>query len=99
LKWGSTNAYREDQSGPHLRLDDPRSNLRHVSEAWRPAAVEIGFMPKALSTKPEPYQFTWTPTRSREIFSAGRSRRPTTEKWGDLVHAWAARGRAAASLK
>ena len=38
LKWGSTNAYREDQSGQaHLRLDDRRSNLRHVPEAWRQA--------------------------------------------------------------
>ena len=38
LKWGSTNAYREDaRRQADLRLDDSRRHLRHVSRARRPA--------------------------------------------------------------
>jgi xylan 1,4-beta-xylosidase len=92
LKWGSTNAYREDESGKPIydwtildRIFD--TYLKHGVRPY----VEIGFMPKALSTKPEPYQFTWTPTaRYNEIF-LGWTQPPTDyRKWGDLVHAWAA---------
>jgi xylan 1,4-beta-xylosidase len=92
LKWGSTNAYREDPSGKAIydwtiidRIFD--TYLKHGVRPY----VEIGFMPKALSTKPEPYQFTWTPTaRYNEIF-LGWTQPPTDyRKWGDLVHAWAA---------
>jgi xylan 1,4-beta-xylosidase len=92
LKWGSTNAYREDESGKPIydwtildRIFD--TYLKHGVRPY----VEVGFMPKALSTKPEPYQFTWTPTaRYNEIF-LGWTHPPTDYgKWGDLVHAWAA---------
>ncbi len=52
---------------------------------------QIGFMPKALSTKPEPYQFTWTPTAKYNEIFIGWTQPPTDyRKWGDLVHAWAA---------
>ena len=36
------------------------SSTRISSAACKPY-VQIGFMPKALSVKPEPYQHTWTP--------------------------------------
>jgi len=92
LKWGSTNAYREDPSGKPIydwtiidRIFD--TYLKHGVRPY----VEIGFMPKALSTKPEPYQFTWTPTAKYNEIFLGWTQPPTDyRKWGDLVHAWAA---------
>jgi xylan 1,4-beta-xylosidase len=92
LKWGSTNAYREDESGKPIydwtildRIFD--TYLKHGVRPY----VEIGFMPKALSTKPEPYQFTWTPTAKYNEIFLGWTQPPTDyRKWGDLVHAWAA---------
>jgi xylan 1,4-beta-xylosidase len=92
LKWGSTNAYREDESGKPIydwtildRIFD--TYLKHGVRPY----VEVGFMPKALSTKPEPYQFTWTPTAKYNEIFLGWTQPPTDyRKWGDLVHAWAA---------
>ena len=62
LKWGSTNAYTEDAQGRPVydwtivdRLFDT-----YLERGVRPY-VQIGFMPKALSTKPEPYQHQWRP--------------------------------------
>ena len=62
LKWGSTNAYTEDAQGKPIydwtivdRIFDT-----YLNAACKPY-VQIGFMPKALSTKPEPYQHEWTP--------------------------------------
>jgi xylan 1,4-beta-xylosidase len=92
LKWGSTNAYREDERGKPVydwtildRIFD--TYLKHGVRPY----VEVGFMPKALSTKPEPYQFTWTPTAKYNEIFLGWTQPPTDyRKWGDLVHAWAA---------
>jgi xylan 1,4-beta-xylosidase len=90
LKWGSTNAYREDEHGRPIydwtildRIFD--TYLKHGVRPY----VEIGFMPKALSRKPEPYQFTWTPTaKYNEIFLGWTSPPTDYPKWGALVHAW-----------
>ena len=61
----------------------------YLERGVRPYA-QIGFMPKELSIKPEPYQHQWTPrarvtTRSTR---AGRIRRRTTTKWAELVFQW-----------
>ena len=62
LKWGSTGAYNEDANGNPIYswaiLD--RIFDTYMERGVRPYA-EIGFMPKALSTRPEPYQHAWTP--------------------------------------
>jgi xylan 1,4-beta-xylosidase len=92
LKWGSTNAYQEDSSGRPVhdwtivdRIFD--TYLRHDVRPY----VEIGFMPEALSTHPEPYRHSWSPTASYDQIFTGWSYPPTDlKKWGDLVHAWAA---------
>src|SRR5438552_3827930 len=62
LKWGSTNAYTEDPSGRPVydwtivdRILDT-----YVQQKMKPL-VEIGFMPEALSTNPQPYQHHWRP--------------------------------------
>ncbi len=81
LKWGSTGAYTEDQQG------NPVYNwtiLDRIFDTYRDHGVrpyvEIGFMPEALSTNPEPYQHHWTPkAKYNEIFSpAGLIRRRIT---------------------
>lgn len=92
LKWGSTNAYREDERGQPIydwTIQD-RIFDTYLKHGVRPY-VEIGFMPKALSTKPEPYQFTWTPTAKYNEIFLGWTQPPTDyRKWRDLVGAWAA---------
>jgi len=56
LKWGSTGAYREDTHGNPIYdwtiLD--RNFDTYLARGVRPYA-QIGFMPKDLSLKPEPY--------------------------------------------
>src|SRR5580658_3575526 len=57
LKWGSTNVYSEDASGHAVYswvILDQIFDTFHAS-GIKPL-VEIGFMPKALSTHPEPYR-------------------------------------------
>src|SRR5436309_2006089 len=62
LKWGSTNVYTEDANGRAVYdwtvLD--RIFDTYLARGVRPYA-QIGFMPKALSTNPEPYQHEWRP--------------------------------------
>ncbi len=86
LKWGSTDAYTLDASG------HPVYNwaiLDKIFDAYRAAGiapyVEIGFMPKALSTRPEPYQHHWP---HGPLFT-GWSYPPRSYKaWADLVYRW-----------
>jgi len=55
LKWGSTNAYTEDASGkPVYDWTIVDKILDAYLEAGVKPFVEIGFMPEALSTRPEP---------------------------------------------
>src|SRR5215468_7980651 len=62
LKWGSTGAYREDRDGKPVydwsivdRIFDT-----YLERKVKPY-VQIGFMPRDLSVKPEPYQHRWKP--------------------------------------
>jgi xylan 1,4-beta-xylosidase len=87
LKWGSTNAYTEKPDGTPVydwtitdRIFDALT-AAHV----RPL-VEIGFMPEALSTHPEPYRHTFP---KGEIFTGWAYPPKDYEKWGKLVHAYA----------
>jgi xylan 1,4-beta-xylosidase len=62
LKWGSTNAYTEGADGKPIYdwtiLD--RIFDTYLKRNVKPY-VQIGFMPQALSRKPEPYQHEWRP--------------------------------------
>jgi xylan 1,4-beta-xylosidase len=52
--------------------------------------VEIGFMPQALSSKPEPYRHTWTPGAKNEHYFAGWTYPPKEySKWSELLYQWA----------
>ena len=90
LKWGSTNAYTEDASGKAV-YDWTIADriLTTYLEAGAKPFVEIGFMPKALSSKPDPYQPTWIPGAKNEQYNIGWTYPPSDyEKWGALVSEW-----------
>jgi len=90
LKWGSTGAYAEDREG---RPVFQWSILDHIFDTYlqrgvRPY-VEIGFMPKDLSVRPEPYQHHWSPAaKYEEIFTGWAYPPQDYSKWSDLVAAW-----------
>ncbi len=90
LKWGSTNAYTEDPTGKPIydwTIAD-RVFDTYLKAGAKPF-VEIGFMPKALSSKPEPYQPTWIPGDKNPNYYIGWTYPPTDyAKWGELVHQW-----------
>lgn len=90
LKWGSTNAYTEDASGKPVydwKIID-RIFDTYVHAGAKPF-VEIGFMPQALSSKPEPYHPTWMPGDANKEYSIGWSYPPRDySKWGELVYQW-----------
>ena len=90
LKWGSTNAYTEDANGkPVYDWTITDRIFDTYLEAGAKPFVEIGFMPKALSAKPEPYQPTWIPGARNENYSIGWSYPPKDyAKWGELVYQW-----------
>lgn len=90
LKWGSTNMYTEDKDGNpvyHWTIIDKLFDT-YVERGMKPL-VEIGFMPKALSTKPEPYQHQWRPGAPYEEIFTGWAYPPKDyEKWAELVYQW-----------
>src|ERR671911_2235742 len=62
LKWGSTNAYTEDASGrPKYDWTIVDRIIDTYIERRMKPLVEIGFMPEALSTSPQPYKHDWAP--------------------------------------
>jgi xylan 1,4-beta-xylosidase len=90
LKWGSTNAYTEDAAGRPVydwRIVD-RILDTYVERRMKPL-VEIGFMPEALSTMPEPYRHHWKPGMAYNPIFTGWSYPPKDyDKWRDLVTRW-----------
>jgi xylan 1,4-beta-xylosidase len=90
LKWGSTGAYREDAQGRPIYdwtiLD--RIFDTYLERGVRPYA-QIGFMPKDLSMKPEPYQHQWTPrARYEEIYTGWAYPPKDYAKWAELTYQW-----------
>ena len=89
LKWSSSNVYSEDANGKAIYN---WTILDGIFDAWVHAGVrpyvELGFMPRALSSHPEPYHIPW-PTKPGE--TEGWSYPPSSyQKWGALIHAVAA---------
>ena len=90
LKWGSTGAYHEDERGRPIydwTIVD-RIFGTYLERGVKPY-VEIGFMPKELSQKPEPYQHRWSPRAKHDELFTGWAYPPKDyEKWGELVYQW-----------
>lgn len=90
LKWGSTNIYTEDDEGNPVYSWNLVDSIfdRYVERGIKPL-VEIGFMPKALSSKPEPYRHKWRPGAPyREIFTGWAYPPSDYGKWAELVFQW-----------
>lgn len=91
LKWSSTNVYTEDENGNPVydwtRLDAIMDEF--VQPGIEPF-VQAGFMPRDLSSQPEPY----TPELvrrglPRDMVSGGAFYPPKDyQKWQDLIEAW-----------
>ncbi|MBZ0258323.1 beta-xylosidase, partial [bacterium] len=92
LKWGSTNAYTEDENGNPVydwTIIDQIFDC-YVERGMKPL-VEIGFMPEALSSKPHPYRHSWSPSAEYSSIYTGWAYPPKDyEKWAELVYRWAA---------
>jgi xylan 1,4-beta-xylosidase len=91
LKWGSTNAYREDASGNAIY---DWTIIDGIFDAYRAAGVrpyvQLGFMPRDLSIQPEPYQHNWSATdRYSKIFTGWSHPPQDYEKWSELAYQWA----------
>jgi xylan 1,4-beta-xylosidase len=92
LKWGSTNMYTEDTDGNPVydwttvdRIFDA-----YLANDVKPYA-QIGFMPQAMTTHPEPYQHHWRPGDPYEDIFTGWAYPPKDyDAWRDLVYRWVA---------
>lgn len=90
LKWGSTNAYTEDANGKPVynwtivdRIFDT-----YIERGMKPIA-QIGFMPEAMSTKPQPYRHHWKPGDNYNDIYTGWAYPPKDyQKWAELVYQW-----------
>ncbi len=91
LKWGSTGVYHENEAGQPIYnwvLMDGIFDT-YLERGVRPY-VEIGFMPKDLSIKPEPYQHHWRPgAKYDEIYTGWAYPPKDYQRWSELVYQWA----------
>jgi xylan 1,4-beta-xylosidase len=90
FKFGSTNAYTEDTSGKPIYDWTTTDRITDTYlEAGAKPFVEIGFMPKALSTSPEPYRPDWSPGSNFNQYYLGWAYPPKDySKWSELVYRW-----------
>lgn len=83
LKWGSTNAYTEDAQGNPIYS---WTIIDRIFDSYRDAGVkplvEIGFMPEALSTHPQPYRHNFP---HGSIYTGWAYPPKDYEKWSELV--------------
>lgn len=84
LKWGSTNAYTEDSAGRPVydwKIIDKIFDT-YLESGAKPL-VEIGFMPEALSTHPEPYRHHFP---QGELFLGWTYPPQDYDNWRELAH-------------
>ena len=83
LKWGSTNVYTENAQGKAVYN---WTILDRIFDSFRSAGVkplvEIGFMPEALSTHPEPYRHNFP---DGPIFTGWAYPPRDYQKWSEVV--------------
>nr|WP_315402478.1 hypothetical protein [uncultured Duganella sp.] len=90
LKWGSTDMYSEDKDGKPVynwTIIDQIFDT-YIERGMKPLA-QIGFMPRALSQRPHPYQHRWQPgTRYEEIMTGWATPPNDYDKWAELIYQW-----------
>jgi xylan 1,4-beta-xylosidase len=83
LKWGSTNVYADDVAGHPVYS---WTILDRIFDSFQAAGVkplvEIGFMPEALSTHPEPYRHTFP---QGSIFTGWAYPPKDYQRWSEVV--------------
>jgi xylan 1,4-beta-xylosidase len=91
LKWGSTNIYTEDANGKPVyswRIVDSIFDT-YIKRGMKPLA-QIGFMPEAISLKPQPYRHYWKPGLPYKEILTGWAYPPDDyNKWRELIYQWA----------
>jgi len=87
LKWGYTDAYTEDANGKPIYnwlVTDSIIDV-YVKKGMKPL-MEIGFMPQALSTQPQPYAHNWS--SGGNIWTGWTYPPKDYNKWRELVYKW-----------
>ena len=83
LKWGSTGVYTEDAAGNPVYS---WTILDRIFDTFQKAGVkplvEIGFMPEALSTRPEPYRHNFP---QGSIYTGWAYPPKDYQKWSEVV--------------
>ena len=83
LKWGSTNVYTENAAGEPVYS---WTILDQIFDAFHSAGVkplvEVGFMPEALSTHPQPYRHNFP---NGDIYTGWAYPPKDYQKWSELV--------------
>jgi xylan 1,4-beta-xylosidase len=90
LKWGSTNAYTEDEKGNPIYSWTIIDQIfdTYIERGMKPIA-QIGFMPEALSTHPQPYKHHWAPNiKYDEVFTGWAYPPKDYVKFANLVFEW-----------
>ena len=90
LKWGSTNVYTEDANGKPVYNWTIVDSIfdTYITRGLKPLA-QIGFMPEALSSHPEPYRHHWQPGNQYGNIFTGWAYPPNDyRKWSELVYQW-----------
>jgi xylan 1,4-beta-xylosidase len=90
LKWGSTNAYTEDANGNPIYNWEIVDSIfdAYIQRGMKPL-VQIGFMPEALSSKPQPYKHNWRPGAPyKEVFTGWAYPPNNYDKWRELIFQW-----------
>ncbi|MEO5975737.1 MAG: beta-xylosidase [Chryseolinea sp.] len=87
LKWGYTDAYKEDKKGRPIYTWTVVDSIidTYVQRGMKPL-MEIGFMPKDLSSKPEPYEHTWS--KGGNLWTGWTYPPKDYNKWRELVYQW-----------
>ncbi|MDX2033978.1 MAG: beta-xylosidase [Blastocatellia bacterium] len=90
LKWGSTNAYTEDAAGkPRYDWTIVDRIFDTLIERKMKPLVEIGFMPEAMSVKPQPYRHDWAVDKTYNTIFTGWAHPPRDyAKWAELIRQW-----------
>jgi xylan 1,4-beta-xylosidase len=88
LKWGSTNVYTEDAQGNAVYSWTILDSIFDTYLALRiKPLVQVGFMPEALSTHPQPYRHNFP---QGTIFTGWAYPPKDYQKWADVVYHFAA---------
>ena len=87
LKWGFTDAYKEDKKGKPIYNWTVVDSIvdTYVKRGMKPL-MEIGFMPKDLSSKPDPYDHTWS--KGGNLWTGWTYPPKDYNKWRELIYQW-----------